>query len=1586
MMHRLKIIAIFTLLGLIVLFSFNIYEQYKNIKGLNTAKLLPTRPELTGSNNVITKQRYSVISNIKGINIESAELTEDQITEFKKILAIESKEAIQFTNINNREKLIPSEIKFIFSDVDTISKEKSNQLLEKTRGSQGWVSGIRMNDSKLDAKFECETFINADWLLKQDIKIQDHFLTVGILRCLYLSSLKSAETPEDQERWKNVPKAIYDQILGGKKYITFTKRQSTLIEKLFNIFSKPVYADVGYCDGQYICVEKDYVRSCGQGGPLCPSAGVLCPNGELCDDFEIPGGTQGVRCSGDSATLCSQSGTSCGSGFYSTPQSEACAWHAYTPTPSPSLAPGQPTNTPGPTSTVAPTQPPDAACSIAVNGGTCYDQRLTPDCGNSPGQYEYLNDSFADANCVARFNNNYQCCGAIIPAPPSVQCVFKYPNTIATSQNAYLIKFRLNNYLDPGCGTGDGCQTHVSLWRVGGREISGCTDDTAYNEGGVWYCGNDTVPAFEAFNTWVFGGGVPWGNSNMTLTVQSRLGKTYSDGTGNHNKTIGWSAPTTCQVAPIGPDSLPPNQAWVGGCYYRFAADRTPASHLVFEDIQWRGDNHMPGQEGPVEWCDNGTIMGDYSSSYGSSCNNTPFNIQVQNDTTKAIEWSGTGTRRTTNSVDLPLFECNTSRSGYKYNLIVTTRDARGNTGTSSTLCSATCPGNTPTPSPTPTPTNTPTPTKTPTPTATRTPTPTPTNTPTNTPTPTPTIVIVKCNSAAVTFSQPTVGPNTVLEGTTVNYSVTSSEPADWIKGTRWEYSTQGQNSTFCSNDGTCSITTSGALGNKLYLFTNLHKNFMSTEYYCKFNSQWDPPLLPLSPVNQYSSCANNCTQLILVVTPTGTTTPTPTPTNTPTPTRTPTPTKTPTPTPTNTPIPSATSTPTSVPPTATPTPTQTPTSTPTKEPTPTPLPPTATPTPPPNAALYGFTFMDSGNALFSTCAANDGTYCSYGGMSREPGLCGTRVIVTDPNTGTRPTKNAATSDFTIDCYSQSSGNWYKWKVDSGYDGAITGVNSTKYNCYIDNTNHDFWINMANQGWWACDTNVTAAARPTMFSNGQFIGGIYTTCPDSPSVGPIMVRPQNVVYACGGEQRQPGVMDHLIPATPYSVNIINATVGYPNPGYYYYASDKTGAVNITVEDIAGYASPISKTQSGSMSIGSASGPYNFGYTQPTPTPTNTPTPTKTPTPTPTPTKSPACGDTITQAPETCDDGNALNTDECLNTCRKSYCGDNYAQTGAAGNGMNTGGPKNDGVEECDKGPTGDATCDANCTLVGTAWWQVKGGSVYGQLGLKSSIAMSSNYMVGKDRNAYSAAQSSSAGVPMCAVGGISPGAGEMTERDAGNQAYVDTTNQSGLAKADYDYLATEFNVGGVTAQTISTVNNMGSGLNFVSQGSGESQVKIARISGDTTLNFTSTWNPPDNIPTILFVDGNVTITNGSAALESLINVDAGKFFALVVNGTLTIGKSVGMNAPSANPAGSNLEGVYVADSIVSQANGTGLADEQLVGEGVFVGWNSVALNRTFNNNFNNRNYPAELFIARPDLVVNAPVQFNRPVSSWSEAN
>jgi hypothetical protein len=135
-----------------------------------------------------------------------------------------------------------------------------------------------------------------------------------------------------------------------------------------------------------------------------------------------------------------------------------------------------------------------------------------------------------------------------------------------------------------------------------------------------------------------------------------------------------------------------------------------------------------------------------------------------------------------------------------------------------------------------------------------------------------------------------------------------------------------------------------------------------------------------------------------------------------------------------------------------------------------------------------------------------------------------------------------------------------------------------------------------------------------------------------------------------------------------------------------------------------------------------------------------------------------------------------------------------------------------------------------------------------------------------------------------------------------------------------------------------------------------------RISG-------SDWNVASGTLLVILVDGDLTI-------DANIDVAEGGFLGFVVSGNILIGDNV-----------TNVEGVYIADGAIATCEslvcGTGGLAEQLTGEGIFVGWQGLDLRRNFLDSSNDSN-PAETFIYRPDLQVNAYNYLLRPKFTWAE--
>lgn len=145
--------------------------------------------------------------------------------------------------------------------------------------------------------------------------------------------------------------------------------------------------------------------------------------------------------------------------------------------------------------------------------------------------------------------------------------------------------------------------------------------------------------------------------------------------------------------------------------------------------------------------------------------------------------------------------------------------------------------------------------------------------------------------------------------------------------------------------------------------------------------------------------------------------------------------------------------------------------------------------------------------------------------------------------------------------------------------------------------------------------------------------------------------------------------------------------------------------------------------------------------------------------------------------------------------------------------------------------------------------------------------------------------------------------------------------------------------------------------------------------GQGNLTIGSEWKVKNKESIVVFVNGNLTISDK-------ISVENGSFLALIVSGDIIFANTIGSSPSSTS---TTVEGVFIADRIIVQGGRSG-GDLKFVGAGTFVGWSSVLLQRQYATPLNNSLYPTELFIHRPDFVVNTPERMKRPLMVWQEVN
>lgn len=291
------------------------------------------------------------------------------------------------------------------------------------------------------------------------------------------------------------------------------------------------------------------------------------------------------------------------------------------------------------------------------------------------------------------------------------------------------------------------------------------------------------------------------------------------------------------------------------------------------------------------------------------------------------------------------------------------------------------------------------------------------------------------------------------------------------------------------------------------------------------------------------------------------------------------------------------------------------------------------------------------------------------------------------------------------------------------------------------------------------------------------------------------------------------------------------------------------------------------------------------------------------------------------------------------------------------------------------------------------WWQSKEGNVYGALAYTSSVPdLASSFLITRN----TASNLKSAGIPLSG-GTISAGNGFYTEYDGTTQPRANSTTHANLAREDYDYLIKDINTTTVSKITIGTITNFGTGAGGVGTGTLYDDTRVHLREGDLIINLTANQTIASGTKKVIFVSGNV-IVRGTQNQHRL-TVASGGYLAVIAGGNITFENTIGNTC--SYPAGcsstnTNVDGVYVASNqlIISDDGNGVLPDNIFIGEGTFVGWNGIKLNRSFDVNSSgnplnralNNTYPTNLFRFRPDFTQNTPEILRRPNLVWQEVN
>jgi len=341
----------------------------------------------------------------------------------------------------------------------------------------------------------------------------------------------------------------------------------------------------------------------------------------------------------------------------------------------------------------------------------------------------------------------------------------------------------------------------------------------------------------------------------------------------------------------------------------------------------------------------------------------------------------------------------------------------------------------------------------------------------------------------------------------------------------------------------------------------------------------------------------------------------------------------------------------------------------------------------------------------------------------------------------------------------------------------------------------------------------------------------------------------------------------------------------------------------------------------------------------------------------------SCGDGFCNGSETC----SSCAIDC-GACGGDFCGDNICN----------------GFERCDTCSFDCGACEENA-----AWFQISAGNVGSANSGQSSIAIQSNItdtadcvepfcirsLIMQDPDLTSLTDG------FAVVGsGIIDANGLINGQRSENIYSSNTTKSRYQEKYEFFYR----NSGLASAPASDFV---GSDLDALKPLYNANDIVYFQ-NGD--LRIGSPWSVAAGETYVIFIDGNLTLADGDGASDQLIDVANGGFIAFIVSGDITIDESLGNSTLSDTTP--NVEGVFIADgtfTVASRGTAAG-GDDRFVGEGSFIGWNGVNLNRDFSDgsdrSLENNDKAVELFIYRPDFIVTMPDIMLVPIRIWQETN
>lgn len=275
----------------------------------------------------------------------------------------------------------------------------------------------------------------------------------------------------------------------------------------------------------------------------------------------------------------------------------------------------------------------------------------------------------------------------------------------------------------------------------------------------------------------------------------------------------------------------------------------------------------------------------------------------------------------------------------------------------------------------------------------------------------------------------------------------------------------------------------------------------------------------------------------------------------------------------------------------------------------------------------------------------------------------------------------------------------------------------------------------------------------------------------------------------------------------------------------------------------------------------------------------------------------------------------------------------------------------------------------------TAWFQTVGGSLHAETDLVDPVPDSAlePYVslqddLGTPNSAGLVTYGEMGGVDFSAQVGI-----QEDGIDEGGRDYLARSSVA-LPQQNYAYFYRRFEMG-----LHPSADDFGDPLHAAQPNRSPSDGKRAYYyQGDLTIDA-NVWNVGADESLTLFVDGTLTVRDE-------IHVAQGGFLAFIVSGDIRFDETLG--SPDETSTAALVEGLFIADGVITVEGSGGSGDLKFVGEGTFVGWGGIVLGRDYDDGAggiaSNATYPVELFRYRPDLAINAPERFKKPVYTWQE--